>query len=132
MSRVTRQDEMRYLLLEKDLEERDSLDLITKFEIFKFLKSQFAENVVKEIWRSPYATSDSLQAASTNFFLLFKYYHCEQDIEKQTRFFTGKSTRKIENNSLQFTVWRFSGKSRAIVEAITTLIITAITHNLLR
>jgi hypothetical protein len=90
MHRVTRQDEMKYLLLEKDFEDRDALDFITKYEIYEFLKSQFAENVVKEIWRSPYATSDSLSGASTNFFLLFNYYHCEQDVEKQMRFFNGK------------------------------------------
>jgi len=73
---------MRYLLLEKDIEDRDALDLITKYEIVTFLKTQFAENVVKEIWRSPYATNDMIFEASTNFFLLFKYYHCEQDVEK--------------------------------------------------
>ena len=81
MSRVTRQEEMRYLLLEKDMEDRDALELITKLEIYTFLQSQFAENVVKEIWRSAYATSDSIWAASTNFFLLFNYFHCEQDLE---------------------------------------------------
>jgi hypothetical protein len=57
---INRQDEMRYLLLEKDLEERDALDLITKYSIYVFLESQFAENIVKEIWRSSYATRDSI------------------------------------------------------------------------
>jgi hypothetical protein len=37
--------------------------------------------VVKEIWRSPYAAGDSLFNASTNFFMLFKYYHCTMDEE---------------------------------------------------
>ena len=62
---------MRFLLLEKDIDERDSLDLITHFSIFSFLESQFAENVVKEIWRSPYATYDSIFTASTNYYFLF-------------------------------------------------------------
>ena len=39
MLMINRQDEMRYLLLEKDMEERDSLDLITKYSIYSFLKS---------------------------------------------------------------------------------------------
>jgi hypothetical protein len=77
LMRVIGESEIRYLLLEKDLEERDSLDLITKWSILRFLQSSFAENVVKEIWRSPYATSDQIQNASTNFYLLFKYYNCE-------------------------------------------------------
>ena len=46
MEKVDREQEMRYLLLEKDFENRDSLDLITKFQISEFIQSQFAENVV--------------------------------------------------------------------------------------
>lgn len=37
---------MKYLLLEKDFENRDALDLITTYSIEEFLESQFAENVV--------------------------------------------------------------------------------------
>ena len=76
MQQVSGEQEMRYLSLEKDFEDRDALDLITAFNIFDFLRSPYAENVVKEIWRSPYSTSDSIFAASTNYFLLFEYYHC--------------------------------------------------------
>lgn len=76
MTKVSGEEEMRFLLLEKDIEDRDSLDLITKYSIFSFLRSQFAENVVREIWRSPYATNDSIFTASTNFYLLFQYYNC--------------------------------------------------------
>ena len=36
---VTKQEEMRYLLLEKDFEGRDSLDLITKNNIVEFLET---------------------------------------------------------------------------------------------
>jgi len=57
---------MRFLLLEKDFENRDALDFITKYGIEEFLESQFAENVVKEIWRSPYATNNQIFSASTN------------------------------------------------------------------
>lgn len=71
LMKVSGESEMRYLLLEKDIEDRDALDLISKCNIPEFLKSQFAENVVKEIWRSPYATNDSIYTASTNYFMLF-------------------------------------------------------------
>jgi len=60
MAKVHGESEMRYLLLEKDIEERDALDLITNYSIFAFLQSQYAENVVKEIWRSPYAMNDTI------------------------------------------------------------------------
>ena len=56
MAKVESEYEMKYLLLEKDIEHRDSLDIITKYRIVEFLETQLAENVVKEIWRSAYAT----------------------------------------------------------------------------
>lgn len=56
MNQVEKESEMKYLLLEKDAEHRDALDLISRYKIAEFLESQFAENVVQEIWRSAYAT----------------------------------------------------------------------------
>ncbi len=76
MSKVETEIEMRYLLLEKDFDHRDSLDLITKFHIFPFLESKFADNVVKEIWRSPYSTNNSIFSASTLHHLTLKYWNC--------------------------------------------------------
>ena len=81
MTRVDSEYEMKYLLLEKDFEYRDSLDLITKHKIVEFLESQLAENVVREIWRSAYATSDSILSASTNHALTFKFWDCVRDLE---------------------------------------------------
>lgn len=72
---------MRYLLLEKDFEHRDALDLINKFQISEFLESKFAENVVQEIWRSSYSTNDSVFSASTNHNLTFNFNHCIRDEE---------------------------------------------------
>ena len=86
---------MRYLLLEKDYENRDSLDLITKFTILEFLESQFADNVVKEIWRSPYATNNSIFSASTNHNLTFAFNHCIRDEEIDKRFYKPKDIKEI-------------------------------------
>ena len=132
MLQVSGEQEMRFLLLEKDVEERDSLDLITHYQIFSFLESQFAENVVKEIWRSPYATNDSIFTASTNYYFLFQYYNCIEDNEIKRRLWKGKDIKHIENHPMQFTVWRFSGKSRVIIEFFTTLLITGVIHYYLR
>jgi hypothetical protein len=39
MNQVSGEQEMRYLLLEKDIEDRDALELITRLEIISFLRS---------------------------------------------------------------------------------------------
>jgi hypothetical protein len=129
MQLVEKEEEMRYLLLEKDFENRDSLDLITRYHIEELLQSQFADNVVKEIWRSPYATNNSVFSASTNHNLTFNYFHCVRDEESDKRFYQRKNiTEDIEAHPLQFTVWRYSGKSRMLVEFFATLILTIIMH----
>ena len=56
MNQVDKEAEMKFLLLEKDFEHRDALDLITRYEVIEFLESPLAENVVRDIWRSQYAT----------------------------------------------------------------------------
>lgn len=119
---------MRFLLLEKDLEHRDSLDMITEFNIIAFLESKFADNVVKEIWRSPYSTNDSIFSASTNHFLTFGYWNCVQDEELHHRFYHDKDIKTFEAHPMQFTVWRYSGKSRIIVEFVATIILSIIVH----
>ena len=86
LHKVDSEYEMKYLLLEKDLEHRDSLDLITKYNLIEFIDSQYAENVVKEIWRSPYATQDSILSASTNHMLTFEYWNCVKDVEYEQPF----------------------------------------------
>lgn len=78
---------MDFLLLEKDFENRDSLDLITDLKIYEFLESKFAENVVLSIWRSPYATHDSIFTAARNHYLTFNWWHCRTDLENERVFY---------------------------------------------
>jgi hypothetical protein len=122
MTSVESEQEMRFLLLEKDIDHRDPLDLITQLTISPFLESKFAENVVKEIWRSPYATNNSLFSASTNHHLTLNYFNMTKDEEIELRFYNPKSVKLIEAHPLQFTVWRYSGKSRIIIDFLATLI----------
>jgi hypothetical protein len=128
MHKVEQEYEMKYLLLEKDFENRDALDLITTYSIEAFLESQFAENVVQEIWRSPYATFDSILGASTNHMLTFHYWHCIKDLEYEKPFLQMKDVSKIEAHPMQFTVWRYSPKARTLIEFIVTVAFAIIVH----
>jgi hypothetical protein len=121
LDEVSGEQEMRFLLLEKDLLGRDALELIATHDISIFLRSAHADEVVKEIWRSAYGAHDSIWMASTNSYLLFNFYHCMEDEEQKRRLFFEKDIRAIENHSLQFVVWRFSGKSRVVVEVLLSL-----------
>lgn len=128
MLEVEKEAEMKHLLLEKDFEHRDALDLITRYEITEFLESQYAENVVKEIWRSKYATQDSIFSASTNHMLTWQYWHFVRDVEADQSFLKLKDLNKIEPHPMQFVVWRNSPKARVLIEFLVTVVFAAVVH----
>ena len=128
MNQVSTEAEMKFLLLEKDFEHRDSLDLITRYQVVEFLESQFAENVVKEIWRSLYATQDSIFSASTNHMLTWKYWNFIRDVEADQSFLKVKDVNKIEPHPMQFIVWRNSPKARVLIEFIVTVAFATTVH----
>lgn len=81
MAEVTTEEEMRFLLLEKDLDSRDALNMIYDNNLIELLQNPFAQNIVQQIWGSPFNNSASLAAASSNHNLLFNYNHCRYDWE---------------------------------------------------
>lgn len=57
MNEVQSEDEMRFLLLEKDLDNRDALNMIYDNNLVDMLQHPFAQNIVQQIWTSPYNNS---------------------------------------------------------------------------
>jgi hypothetical protein len=89
MAEVQTEEEMRFYLLEKDLDERDSLHIIYDCQIIELLANPFAQNIVEQIWSaSQYNVhSHSLFAVSSAHHLLFQYDHCRFDEEERLRFY---------------------------------------------
>lgn len=90
MDEVTSEEEMRFLLLEKDLDNRDALNMIYDNDLVELLKNPFAQNIVLQIWASPYNNTSSIASVSSNHNLLFNYNHCRYDWEQQLRFYKKK------------------------------------------
>ena len=86
MNRVDNEEEMRDLLLEQDIDIRDSLNIIYDYEVVELLENPYAQKIVMNIWESKYNVSSSIFAASTVHNLLFNYNHCRHDMEKKLRF----------------------------------------------
>jgi len=94
MAEVTTEEEMRFLLLEKDLDSRDALNMIYDNNLIELLVNPFAQNIVEQIWGSPYNNSHSLASVSSNHNLLFNFNHCRYDLETQSRFYQDKDLDK--------------------------------------
>ena len=128
MAEVTSEDEMRFLLLEKDLDNKDALNMIYDNDLVELLGNPFAQNIVLQIWASPYNNTSSIAAVSTNHNLLFNYNHCRYDWEYQLRFHQKKDLNTIGCHGYQFQVWRFAGQSRYFVSALFTWAFVLIVH----
>ena len=85
MDRVDNEEEMRDLLLEQDIDIRDSLNIIYDYDVVELLENPYAQKIVMNIWESKYNVSASIFAASTVHNLLFNYNHCRYDMEKKLR-----------------------------------------------
>ena len=108
MNQVSSEDEMRFLLLEKDLDNRDALNMIYDNNIASLLEHPFAQNIVHQIWTSPYNNSQSFFCASANHKLLWDYNHCRYDAEARLRFYKKRSLKTMGCHGFQFQVWRYA------------------------
>lgn len=86
LDQVDNEEEMQYLLLEKDIDYRDSLNVIYDYEVVELLENPYAQKIVTNIWESEYNVSSSIFATSSIHNLLFNYNHCRYDLEKKLRF----------------------------------------------
>jgi len=66
--------------------------------------------------------------ASSNHYLLFNFWNCTFDEEKMNTPLNYKKLSKLGAHPLQFVVWRFSGKSRMVVEFFATVGIAILIH----
>ena len=63
-----------------------------------------------------------------NHYLTFEYWDCIKDEEEMYKFYDIRDINDIAAHPMQFTVWRYSAKSRMIVEFVTTAIMASIMH----
>ena len=128
LQRVESEEEMSYLLLEKDIDYRDSLNMIYDNEIVELLETAHAQKVVTHIWESKYNVSASIFAASSIHNLLFNFNHCRYDLERDLRFNAKKDLAHFATHGFQFETWRASAKSRYFTFALGFFLNGAIMH----
>lgn len=102
MQRVENEEEMQYLLLETDIDNRDSLMIIYDYNIVELLENVYAQKIVLSIWESKYNVSSSLFATSSIYNLLFNYNHVRYDMEKKMRFSKPKDINQFGTHAFQF------------------------------
>ena len=128
MEGVDSEEEMRFLLLDRDLDQRDALTNINDYDVLELLDNKYAESIAMEIWESKFNVRGGLFITSTSHNLLFNYWHARSDEEERLRFYRPRDLKALGCHPFQFQVWRFSGRSRYYVELIALIGLVAAIH----
>lgn len=75
-----------FIMLEKDFQGRDALQIAVELELLDLIQAPKVEAVIKRIWNSDYDTSGSLLEMSTPY-QIFQNHSFDRNIELEMRFY---------------------------------------------
>ena len=123
------EDQLRAIVFEKDYENRDSLDLISKHEITEIMDNKNMEKIALELWTSQYDVKGNLMTTSSILkIIMYDSFNKPRDIVYDY-FFTNWKYRTNDNfdhHLYQLEVWKNSMKAKFQVKGVFLLITTII------
>lgn len=121
--------ELRALVFEKDYENRDSLDLLSMYNISEIMDNKNMEKIALELWTSQYDVKGSFMTTSSAY-KIFTYdsFNRPRDILTDFLFLNWRfrSLDNFEHHLYQFQVWKKSMRAKFLVEGIFLTILTVI------
>jgi hypothetical protein len=88
---LSNEEETSYLLLDKDYENRDSLDILAKFNLYDILKSKNVYEVIMIEFKSKFCDESSVIEVQTIFYILNNCsVKSKTDFETSLRFYNRK------------------------------------------
>ena len=121
--------QLRELVFEKDYENRDSLDILSKYNIIDIMNNRNMEKIALELWTSQYdvkghlfTTSSALQIVNHDIFnkprdILYDVFFLNWEYRK---------TKRFDHHIYQFRVWMTSMKAKFLTDGIFLFILTVI------
>ena len=89
--------QLKALLFEKDVSNRDALTLISMYNMHEMLAIKNIEKTALALWNSDYDASGSIMECSSAFKILFHYQVTSPfDFEQHFRFYNSRECRRVE------------------------------------
>ena len=120
---------MRALVFEKDYEGRDSLELLSIYNIVSIMDNKNMEKIALELWTSQYdVKGDFMTVSSAYKIILYDSFNSPRDVVADFFFLNWKyrSLANFEHHLYQFQVWKKSMRAKFFVEGFFLTIITII------
>jgi hypothetical protein len=121
--------QLRALVFEKDFENRDSLDLMSMYNIIPIMDNKNMEKIALELWTSQYDVKGTFMTTSSAYKIVaYDSFNKPRDILADF-FFLNWEFRLMDNfehHLYQFQVWKKSMRAKFLVEGIFLTILTII------
>ena len=116
-----KEEKIRSIIYEKDLERRDWLDIISNYDISELLNNKNMEKIALELWESQYDIKGTIFECSSSFSILkSNIFSKPRDFVDEYMFYNLKQRNlsKYAHHMCQFQVWMKSMKTKFVVESI--------------
>lgn len=120
---------LRAMVFEKDLENRDSLELMSKYNIIDIMNNKNMEKIALELWTSDYDVKGTfLTTSSALKIIAYDSFNKPRDVLTDYFFLNWKNRTmdNFEHHMYQFEVWKKSMKSKFIIEGLFLTILTIV------
>jgi hypothetical protein len=127
ISKMTSEEKLRGIIFEKDFENRDSLELISHYNISEIMDNKNMEKVALELWESEYDVKGNFMECSSALSIIqYNSFNKPRDIVDDYLFYKFSNRQKYAHHLFQFQVWKKSMKAKFLTEALFLLILTGV------
>ena len=127
---IESQAQLKALVFERDVSNRDSLTLISLYNMHEMLGIKNIEKTALELWNSEYDVSGSIMECSSAVKMIFDHEVSSLvDFERFYRFYNSDESRRVEEQQhhlFQFKVYRHSMMVKFIVQTVALFAINGV------
>ena len=126
---VKDEERLRSIVFEKDFENRDSLELISHYDITEIMDNKNMEKIALELWSSDYDVKGGIMEWSSAMTIVgYNSFNKPRDIVDDYMFYnwSNRMPNKYAHHLLQFEVWKKSMKAKFITEGVFLFLITVV------
>eukprot|EP01022_Parablepharisma_sp_SALTPOND_P014544 TRINITY_DN198_c0_g1_i1.p1 TRINITY_DN198_c0_g1~~TRINITY_DN198_c0_g1_i1.p1 ORF type:complete len:1150 (-),score=81.84 TRINITY_DN198_c0_g1_i1:5609-9058(-) len=119
--------QMKFILLDKDLESRETLGLISKYYLIELLNNTMAEEISNEVWYGPYNYTNNVFASTSSLWeiVMQSELHEEEDIDKKIKeSLFNKDVKSMQAHQFEFSVWRNSAGLHVFFSVFEYILVT--------
>mmetsp|Transcript_8018 Transcript_8018/g.7094 ORF Transcript_8018/g.7094 Transcript_8018/m.7094 type:complete len:848 (+) Transcript_8018:309-2852(+) len=127
VSGISDEEKLRSIVFEKDFEYRDSLELLSTYDITSIMDNNNMEKIALELWSSEYDVKGNImECSSAATIISWNTFNKPRDLVDEYMFYSMKYRKKNSHHLFQYQVWKKSMMAKFLTEALFLVILTVV------